>query len=67
MPVITSQFESELHKRVNEYIAHVTDLLTTGTGVQNYEQYQFLVGQIFAMKRVTTEFFDDVHKVLNER
>lgn len=67
MPVIASAFEVELQKRVGEYITHVSDSIAVGTGIENYAQYQHQVGQIYALRRVVTEFFDDVHKVLNER
>lgn len=67
MQALSTQFEAELKKRVSEYIAHVSDILDVGTGIENYAQYQHCVGQIYALKRVITEFFDDVHKVLDER
>lgn len=67
MPAIASQFEVELDKRVSEYIGHVSDTLAVGIGIENYAQYQHQVGQIFALRRVITEFFDDVHKALDQR
>lgn len=67
MQVLSTQFESELNKRIGEYIAHVSDAVTVGTSIENYAQYQHCVGQIYALRRVITEFFDDVHKVLDQR
>lgn len=67
MQPISTQFESELKKRIGEYIAHVSNELSAGTGIENIAQYQHRVGQIYALNRVMTEFCDDANKVINQR
>lgn len=67
MQIVSTQFETELKKRIGEYIVHVSDELGIGTGIENIAQYQHRVGQIYALKRVMTEFCDDVNKVINQR
>ena len=60
------RFESELKKRILEEIERIRDILETASGVDDFAQYKFLAGQLFAYKRMTENYFDEVNTKLNE-
>jgi hypothetical protein len=62
-----SLFEAELKKRVGEEIASLTEMVVNPQVTKSYENYQFLAGQIFALKRVFDIYCDEVQTEINKR
>ncbi len=60
------RFESELKKRIIEEIGRIREMMENSSSVNDIAQYKFLVGQIFAYRRVTEYYFDEVNTKLNE-
>lgn len=61
------RFEGEFKKRIGEEIDRIRDILEAGTSVTDLSQYKFLIGQIFAYKRVINDYFDEVTDTLNRK
>jgi hypothetical protein len=67
MLTTNTQFEHELKKRIGEEIERLASNLVIGTSIQDYAQYQHVVGQVAAYQRVATEFCDDANTELDKR
>lgn len=67
MQSISTQFETELQKRVGEERERIRDILEIGSAVPDYATYLRYVGQCYALNRVSGEFCDDVNIVINKR
>ena len=62
-----SQFETELKKRIAEEVAVLTSNLALGLAVKTLDDYRHIVGQIFALNRVSNEYCDEVQTAINKR
>jgi len=59
-------FEAKLAARIDEEITRLRVSLETRGVVQSYDDYNYLIGQIDALKRVSESYFDEVNQDLNE-
>jgi hypothetical protein len=64
---LNTLFERELTKRIDEELVSLRETLESPSGIQSFEQYKFIIGQIRQLDKVKNQYFDDVNKVINER
>lgn len=64
---LSTQFEHELKKRIDEELTRLLDILRTRTAVDSFDVYHYLVGQIDALERVTESYCDEVNTILDKR
>ncbi len=64
---MSSAFEIELGKCIDEDIERLRACVEAPMGVQHWADYKFLVGQIFALRRVLDSHYGVVNKLINER
>ena len=62
-----TQFERELKKLIDEDVDRIKDILADGSGVPDYPTYRRYVGEIHALRRVASDYCDEVNKKLKER
>ncbi len=67
MQTLNTLFERELTKRIDEELVSLRETLESPSGIQSFEQYKFIIGQIRQLDKVKNQYFDDVNKVINER
>lgn len=63
---VVTPFEAKLAKRIDEEIVRLRESMETRGVVQSFEDYRYLIGQIDALKRVQTSYFDEVNEDLNK-
>lgn len=59
-------FEAKLAQRIDDELTILRGALETRGAVQTIDDFRFITGQIFALKRVTDIYFDDVNSDLNK-
>ena len=59
-------FEAKLAQRIDEELVRLREQLETQGAIQNFDDYKFIAGQIFALKRVANSYFDEVNDDLNK-
>lgn len=59
-------FEFKLGKKIEDELTRLRANLEARGTVQSFEDYQFLIGQIKALERVSTAYFDEVNEDLNK-
>ena len=61
-----SRFERELRNRLNEELARLRDVLEIGSAIKDYAEYKNHVGQIHALKRVISEFCQEIQTIIEK-
>ena len=59
-------FEAKLAKRIDEELERLREQLESPAALKTFDEYKFISGQIFALKRVQTAYFDEVNEDLNK-
>jgi len=67
MQTISTQFELELKKRIDQELIRIAEVLTLGHAIKDYAEYRRYVGEFQALKRVAETFCDEVNTTINER
>lgn len=67
MPTLSTQFEHELKKRLNERMVSIAEILCDGTAIREFQQYQRYVGEFQALKAVCETYCDEVNTTINQR
>jgi hypothetical protein len=63
---VSSRFEAELKKRIDNELIRLHEELGLGMSVKDYADYKKYTGQIAAMSKVRDEFCDEINKSINE-
>lgn len=61
------QFEAALRKVIEEEIDRLRTGLESHGVIKNYDEYQYVTGQMDALKRVINSYFDDAITETNKR
>jgi hypothetical protein len=67
MQTVSTKFESELKKRIDEELIRISEILSAGQAVKDYADYRYHVGMFHALNRVSYTFFDEVNTAINQR
>jgi hypothetical protein len=67
MQTISTQFEHELKKRIDERLLAIAETLATGQAVKDFAGYMKYVGEFQALKQVRDVYCDEVNTTINER
>jgi hypothetical protein len=67
MQTISTQFETELKKRLHEEMIRLAECLTAGQAVKDFAAYQRYVGEFQALKKVVDIYCDEVNTTINTR
>ena len=59
-----TDFEAKLADRISEELLRLREMLETPGSMLTFEEYKFVAGQIFALKRVVNSYFDEVNEDL---
>jgi hypothetical protein len=62
-----SQFEAELQTLLQEEIERLIGNLVTPGAINDFNQYQFVVGQVVALKRAMSEYCDEANTLVSKR
>jgi hypothetical protein len=67
MQTISTQFESELKKRLNARMVEIAEILTSGQAIKDYADYRRFVGEFQGLRQVLDTYCDEVNTTLNQR
>lgn len=67
MPTLSTQFEHELKKLLQQRMVAIAETLTAGQAVKDYAAYMRYVGEFQALKQVVDTHCDEVNTTLNSR
>lgn len=67
MPTLSTQFEHELKKILQQRMVAIAETLTAGQAVKDYAAYMKYVGEFQAFKQVVDTYCDEVTTAINTR
>lgn len=67
MLTVSTQFEFELKKRIEQEQLRIAEILSAGQAVKDYADYRYHVGMFHALSRVSDTFFDEVNTTITQR
>lgn len=67
MQTVSTQFETELKKRLHERMLAIAEILTAGHAVKDFADYRRYVGEFQAYKQVVDIHCDEVNTTINTR
>ena len=67
MQTASTQFETELKKRLSQRMTAISEILTDGTAIKDFHDYKRYVGEFHALKNVIDTYCDEVNTTINQR
>ena len=67
MPTLSTQFEHELKKRIEQRQLEIAEILCTGTAIKDFSDYLRYIGEFRGLKNVSDMYCDEVNTTINQR